>query len=120
MYRRTGGFFGINEALLASTLAASVFSLFDCQPLTIVGVTGLIALFNYTIYDIIVQYDPMLYLRSQHGSASGQPSSTGSFLSATSATIRRMLPTSPVDIRHVCWHYLLWYVYPQENELESR
>jgi hypothetical protein len=61
MYRRTGGFFGINEALFASALAAMVFSLLSCQPLTIVGVTGLIALFNYTIYDIIVQYDPTIY-----------------------------------------------------------
>ncbi|KAG9191205.1 hypothetical protein G6011_09293 [Alternaria panax] len=61
MYRRTGEFFGINEALFASALAAMVFSLFACQPLTIVGVTGLIALFNYTIYDIINQYDPTIY-----------------------------------------------------------
>ncbi|KAH9859746.1 hypothetical protein IAQ61_011527 [Plenodomus lingam] len=61
MYRRTGGFFGVNEALFASALAAMVFSLLSCQPLTIVGVTGLIALFNYTIYDIIEQYDPTIY-----------------------------------------------------------
>lgn len=61
MYRRTGEFFGINEALLASALAAMVFSLLSCQPLTIVGVTGLIALFNYTIYDIIEMYDPSIY-----------------------------------------------------------
>ncbi|CAG5137415.1 uncharacterized protein ALTATR162_LOCUS96 [Alternaria atra] len=61
MYRRTGGFFGINEALFSSALAAMVFSLLACQPLTIVGVTGLIALFNYTIYDIIIQYDPSIY-----------------------------------------------------------
>jgi hypothetical protein len=61
MYRRTGGFFGINEALFSSALAAMVFSLLSCQPLTIVGVTGLIALFNYTIYDIIVMYDPTIY-----------------------------------------------------------
>ncbi|KAH9873162.1 hypothetical protein J1614_005560 [Plenodomus biglobosus] len=61
MYRRTGGFFGVNEALFASALAAMVFSLLSCQPLTIVGVTGLIALFNYTIYDIIEQYDPLIY-----------------------------------------------------------
>ncbi|KZM24803.1 inorganic anion exchanger [Ascochyta rabiei] len=61
MYRRTGGFFGINEALLASALAAMVFSLLSCQPLTIVGVTGLIALFNYTIYDIIEMHDPSIY-----------------------------------------------------------
>ncbi|KAF3041005.1 hypothetical protein E8E11_005093 [Didymella keratinophila] len=61
MYRRTGGFFGINEALLASALAAMVFSILSCQPLTIVGVTGLIALFNYTIYDIIEMHDPAIY-----------------------------------------------------------
>jgi hypothetical protein len=61
MYRRTGGFFGINEALFSSALAAIVFSLLSCQPLTIVGVTGLIALFNYTIYDIITMYEPAIY-----------------------------------------------------------
>ncbi|KAK6516101.1 Boron transporter 4 [Arthrobotrys conoides] len=37
MYRRTGGFYGINEGLLASALAAGVFGLFSAQPLTIVG-----------------------------------------------------------------------------------
>ncbi|KAF1356684.1 HCO3 transporter family-domain-containing protein [Delphinella strobiligena] len=52
MNRKTGGFFGINEALFSSALAAMVFSLLSCQPLTIVGITGLISLFNYTIYDI--------------------------------------------------------------------
>ncbi|KAF2451450.1 hypothetical protein P171DRAFT_459489 [Karstenula rhodostoma CBS 690.94] len=36
MYRRTGEFFGINEALPSSALAAMVFSIFACQPLTIV------------------------------------------------------------------------------------
>jgi MFS superfamily sulfate permease-like transporter len=61
MYRRTGEFYGINEALFASALAAMVFSILACQPLTIVGVTGLIALFNYTIYDIVGQYDISLY-----------------------------------------------------------
>ncbi|PSK37403.1 hypothetical protein B9Z65_2145 [Elsinoe australis] len=55
MSRRTEySFFGINEALFASALAAVVFSLFSAQPLTIVGITGLISLFNYTIYDIAV------------------------------------------------------------------
>jgi hypothetical protein len=61
MYRRTGQFFGVNEALFSSALAAMVFSLLSCQPLTIVGVTGLIALFNYTIYDIISMHDPTIY-----------------------------------------------------------
>ncbi|KAH7027279.1 HCO3 transporter family-domain-containing protein [Microdochium trichocladiopsis] len=61
MYRRTGEFFGINEALFASALAAIVFSLLGAQPLTIVGVTGLISLFNFTIYDIIAEYDVTIY-----------------------------------------------------------
>ncbi|KAL6917217.1 hypothetical protein FSST1_008712 [Fusarium sambucinum] len=61
MYRRTGQFFGINEALFSSALAAVVFSLLSTQPLTIVGVTGLISLFNFTIYDIISIYDASIY-----------------------------------------------------------
>ncbi|KAJ0413309.1 HCO3 transporter family-domain-containing protein [Aspergillus carlsbadensis] len=61
MYRRTGEFFGINEALFSSALAAMVFSILGAQPLTIVGITGLISLFNYTIYDIIVIYEPAIY-----------------------------------------------------------
>lgn len=52
MTRNTDGYFGINEALFSSALAAVVFSTFSCQPLTVVGITGLISLFNYTIYDI--------------------------------------------------------------------
>lgn len=59
--RRTGQFFGVNGALFSSTLAAMVFSLLACQSFTIVGVTGLIALFNYTIYDIVIMYDPSIY-----------------------------------------------------------
>ncbi|KAK5120973.1 hypothetical protein LTR85_005757 [Meristemomyces frigidus] len=54
MTRNTGGYFGINEALFSSALAALVFSTLSCQPLTVVGITGLISLFNYTIYDIAV------------------------------------------------------------------
>lgn len=52
MTRNTHGYFGINEALFSSALAALVFSTMSCQPLTVVGITGLISLFNYTIYDI--------------------------------------------------------------------
>ncbi|KAJ9610976.1 uncharacterized protein PV06_06457 [Exophiala oligosperma] len=63
MQHNTDGFFGINEALLSSALAAAVFSLLSCQPLTVVGVTGLISLFNYTIYDIVKIYDVTLYPR---------------------------------------------------------
>ncbi|KIL87208.1 hypothetical protein FAVG1_09764 [Fusarium avenaceum] len=61
MYRRTGQFFGINEALFSSAMAAIVFSLLSAQPLTIVGVTGLISLFNFTIYDIVSKYDVSIY-----------------------------------------------------------
>ncbi|KAI5205320.1 hypothetical protein E4T39_03112 [Aureobasidium subglaciale] len=55
MERHTDGFFGVNEALFSSALAAIVFSTMAAQPLTIVGITGLISLFNYTIYDIAVR-----------------------------------------------------------------
>ena len=61
MNHNTGGFFGVNEALLSSALAAIVFSTLSAQPLTVVGITGLISLFNYTIYDIIKIYDVALY-----------------------------------------------------------
>ncbi|KAL4944174.1 hypothetical protein BDV06DRAFT_210474 [Aspergillus oleicola] len=61
MYRRTGEFYGINEALFSSALAAMVFSVLGAQPLTIVGITGLISLFNYTIYDIVVIYRQEIY-----------------------------------------------------------
>lgn len=61
MYRRTGEFFGVNEGLFSSALAAMVFSILGTQPLTIVGVTGLISLFNFTIYDIVQIYDGSIY-----------------------------------------------------------
>lgn len=63
MNRQTDGFFGVNEALFSSALAAFVFSLFSSQPITIVGITGLISLFNYTIFDIVSKYDVTLYPR---------------------------------------------------------
>lgn len=52
MYERTDHSYGVNEVILASALAAIVFSVFSIQPLTFVGVTGLTDLMNYTIYDI--------------------------------------------------------------------
>lgn len=58
---RTGGFYGINEALLSSAFGAIIFSVLAAQPLTIVGITGLISLFNYTIYMIIAIYDVSLF-----------------------------------------------------------
>jgi boron transporter len=61
MNHNTGGFFGINEALLSSALAAIVFGVFSVQPLTLVGITGLISLFNYTIYHQIQQQPDVQY-----------------------------------------------------------
>ena len=53
MFQRIGTEYGVNETLLASVLGAVVFSLFAAQPIVIVGVTGPITVFNYTVYDII-------------------------------------------------------------------
>ena len=65
MNHRTNGNYGINEVLLASALAAIVFPIFSVQPLTIVGVTGLINLFNYTDYDIVTKHYGINYLQFQ-------------------------------------------------------
>ena len=46
MYERTDHSYGVNEVILASALAAIVFSVFSVQPLTFVGVTGLTDLMN--------------------------------------------------------------------------
>ncbi|KAK4229798.1 putative transporter [Podospora fimiseda] len=54
MFHKTGMQYGVNEVLLASVLGAVVFSLGACQPLVIVGVTGPITVFNYTVYDIMM------------------------------------------------------------------
>lgn len=40
MFEKTASSFGVNEVLLASVLGSVVFSIFACQPLVIVGVTG--------------------------------------------------------------------------------
>ncbi|TRX96138.1 hypothetical protein FHL15_002862 [Xylaria flabelliformis] len=53
MFTKTHMQYGVNEVLLASVLGAVVFSIIACQPLVIVGVTGPITVFNYTVYDII-------------------------------------------------------------------
>ncbi|PKS10716.1 hypothetical protein jhhlp_002473 [Lomentospora prolificans] len=53
MFTSTDSNYGVNEVLLASVLGAVVFSLFAAQPLVIVGVTGPITVFNYTVYDIM-------------------------------------------------------------------
>lgn len=46
MFTSTGSSYGVNEVLLASVLGSVLFSLFSCQPLVIVGVTGPITVFN--------------------------------------------------------------------------
>ncbi|EAW09663.1 anion exchange family protein [Aspergillus clavatus NRRL 1] len=53
MFEKTDQSYGVNEVLLASVLGAVVFALFAAQPLVIVGVTGPITVFNYTVYDIV-------------------------------------------------------------------
>ncbi|CCF58047.1 hypothetical protein KAFR_0D03990 [Kazachstania africana CBS 2517] len=52
-FDRTDNLYGVNEILLASALGGVVFGLFAGQPLCIVGVTGPITIFNYTVYSII-------------------------------------------------------------------
>jgi len=56
MAHRTNGAYGINQTILASAIAAIASPIFAVQPLTVVGVTGLINLFNYTNYDIVTPY----------------------------------------------------------------
>ncbi|KAK0742260.1 HCO3 transporter family-domain-containing protein [Apiosordaria backusii] len=53
MLHKTEGEYGVNETLLASVLGAVVFSVGACQPIVIVGVTGPITVFNYTVYNIM-------------------------------------------------------------------
>lgn len=53
MFANTDESFGVNEVLLASVLGAVVFAVAAAQPLVIVGVTGPITVFNYTVYNII-------------------------------------------------------------------
>ena len=54
MFVKTHNSYGVNEVLLSSVMACVVFSLFAAQPLVIVGVTGPITVFSYTVYDIVV------------------------------------------------------------------
>ncbi|KIW14735.1 hypothetical protein PV08_07519 [Exophiala spinifera] len=54
MFTKTHNSYGVNEVLLSSVMACVIFSLFAAQPLVIVGVTGPITVFSYTVYDIVV------------------------------------------------------------------
>ncbi|KAG7666301.1 uncharacterized protein J8A68_000172 [[Candida] subhashii] len=53
MFDKTNHAYGVNEVLLSSGLAGVVFGLFSGQPLCIVGVTGPISIFSYTVYELI-------------------------------------------------------------------
>ncbi|KAK4127378.1 hypothetical protein N657DRAFT_661527 [Parathielavia appendiculata] len=54
MFHKTDMQYGVNEVLLSSVVGAVVFAVLACQPLVIVGVTGPITVFNYTVYDIMM------------------------------------------------------------------
>ncbi|KAJ4527958.1 hypothetical protein HRR83_000710 [Exophiala dermatitidis] len=54
MFTKTHNSYGVNEVLLSSVLGCVVFAIFAAQPLVIVGVTGPITVFSYTVYDIVV------------------------------------------------------------------
>lgn len=53
LFERTDNMYGVNEVLLGLAMGGVVFGLFAGQPLCIVGVTGPICIFNYTVYDIV-------------------------------------------------------------------
>ncbi|CUM65940.1 uncharacterized protein PRCAT00003593001 [Priceomyces carsonii] len=53
MLDKTDQKYGVNEVLLSSAIAGVVFGLFSGQPLCIVGVTGPISIFSYTVYDLM-------------------------------------------------------------------
>lgn len=53
MFDHTNNSYGVNEILLASAMGGIVFGIFSGSPLCIVGVTGPVSIFNYTVYEII-------------------------------------------------------------------
>jgi len=53
MFDNTNNSYGVNEVLLSSAIGGIIFGIFGGQPLTIVGVTGPITIFNYTVYQIM-------------------------------------------------------------------
>ncbi|KAK2459667.1 hypothetical protein APHAL10511_008312 [Amanita phalloides] len=59
----TTNHYGVAEVLVASFMAAFIFSVLGAQPLTIAGVTGPITVFNKTVYDILAkESNPPIYL----------------------------------------------------------
>lgn len=53
MFDKTDNLYGVNEVLMSSTIAGVAFGLFSGQPLCIVGVTGPIAIFSSTVYELM-------------------------------------------------------------------
>ncbi|ABN65861.2 anion exchange family protein [Scheffersomyces stipitis CBS 6054] len=53
MFDKTNSAYGVNEVLLSTAIAGVVFGLFSGQPLCIVGVTGPVSIFSYTVYELI-------------------------------------------------------------------
>lgn len=53
MFDHTNNSYGVNEVLLSSAMGGIVFGLLAGSPLCIVGVTGPISIFNYTVYELI-------------------------------------------------------------------
>lgn len=50
---RTDHAYGVNETLLSLAMAGVIFGLVSGQPLCIVGVTGPVVIFSYTVYELI-------------------------------------------------------------------
>ncbi|KAK6897154.1 Boron transporter 1 [Candida tropicalis] len=53
MFDKTDHAYGVNEVLMSSAMAGVVFGLLSGQPLCIVGVTGPISIFSYTVYELM-------------------------------------------------------------------
>ena len=53
MFDKTNNAYGVNEVLMSSAFGGVVFGLFSGQPLCIVGVTGPISIFSYTVYELM-------------------------------------------------------------------
>lgn len=53
MFDRTDNAYGVNEVLMSLAMAGVVFGLLAGQPLCIVGVTGPIAIFSYTVFELM-------------------------------------------------------------------
>ena len=53
MFDKTDNLYGVNEVLMSSAIAGVAFGLFSGQPLCIVGVTGPIAIFSNTVYELM-------------------------------------------------------------------